>query len=53
MIGVEDLGLSAVPQHHLQSIQTKLRGKAIEELPAEYVSGEEIDDRHQVQEAFL
>jgi len=53
LVGVEDLWPAATSQRHLQSIETELRVKAVGELPAENVSGEQIHDRHQVEEPFL
>ena len=50
---MEDLWLTATSQGHFQSLQAELRVKAFGEIPAEHVPGEEIRDRHQVEEAFL
>jgi len=50
---VEDLRPAATAEGHLQSFQAKLCVKAVGELPAEYMPGVEIYDRHQIQEAFL
>jgi len=49
---MEDLGLAATGQGHLQGLQAELRVKAVGELPAEHMSGEQIDNGHQVQEAL-
>ena len=53
LIGVEDLWIVTTCQRHLQGIEAELRVKAVGELPAEHVSGEQIHDRHQVEESFL
>ncbi len=53
MVGVEDLRSPDTAEGHLQSLQAKLRVKAVGQLPAENMPGVEINDRHQVQEAFL
>jgi len=53
LVGVEDLWPAAASQRHLQSLETELRVEAVGELPAEDVSGEQIHDRHQVEESFL
>lgn len=53
LVGVEDLWLAITFQRHLQGIQTELRDKAVRELSAEHVPGEENHDRHQVEEALL
>ncbi len=50
---MEDLWLTITFQRHLQGIQAELRVKAVRELPAEDVPGEQVDDRDQVEEAFL
>jgi len=50
---MEDLRPAATAEAHFQSFQAKLCVKAVGELPAEYMPGVEIHDRHQVQEAFL
>ena len=58
---MEDLWLAATFQRHLEGIQAEHRVKAVGEFPAVgeafsagvHMSGEEIHDRHQVQEAFL
>ena len=58
---MEDLWLATTCQCKLQGIETELRVKAVplrgsqglRELPAEHVSGEQIHDRHQVEESFL
>jgi hypothetical protein len=49
---MEDLWLEAASQGHLQGLQAEFRVKAVGELPAEYVPGDQIDNGHQVQEAF-
>jgi len=53
LIRVEDLGLTITCQHHLQGIQTKLRVKAVRELPAEHIPREKVHKRHQVEKTFL
>ena len=53
LIGVEDLGPAATFQRHLKGIQTEFRVKAVGELPAEHVPGEQIHDRHKVEEPLL
>ena len=53
LIRVEDLWLTATSQRHLQGVQAELRVKAVGELPAEHVPGEQIHDRHQVEESLL
>ena len=53
LVGMEDLWLSATRQCHLQGIQKELRVKAVGELPAEHVSGEQIHGRHQLEESLL
>ena len=50
---MEDLWLAITCQRHLQGIDTELRVKAVGELPAEHVSGEQFHDRQQVQESLL
>ena len=50
---MEDLWPPATFQCHLQGVQTELRVKAVGEFPAEHIPGEEIHDRHQVEEPFL
>ena len=50
---MEDLWLATTCQRHLQDIEAELRVKAVAELLAEHVSGEQIHDRHQVEESFL
>ena len=52
-VGVEDLWFAIPCQRHLQGIETELRVKAARELPAEHVSGEQIHDRHQIEESLL
>ena len=37
----------------LQSLETELRVKAVGELPAEHVPGQQIHDHHQVEESLL
>ena len=49
---MEDLWLVASLQRHFQRIAAELRVKAVGEPPAEYVPGEQIHDRHQVDESF-
>ncbi|WP_255440008.1 hypothetical protein [Synechococcus sp. PROS-9-1] len=39
---MEDLWLAACLQRHLQGIDAELRVKAVRELPAEHVPGEQI-----------
>ncbi len=53
MIRMKDLWLTPVFQRHLQSMQTELRIKAVRELPAENVPGEQIHGRHQIEETLL
>lgn len=53
LVGVENLWFAITFQRHVQGIQTELRVKAVGEPPAEHVRGEEIHDRHQVEEALL
>jgi len=53
LVGVEDLWLAATFQRHFQGLQTELPVKAVGELPAEHMPGEEVHDRNQVEEAFL
>jgi hypothetical protein len=43
----------ATLQRHLQSLETELRVKAVGELPAEHVPGQQIHDHHQVEESLL
>lgn len=58
---MEDLWPAATFQRNLQGVQSELRVKAVplrgsqglRELPAEHVPGEEIHDRHQVEESLL
>ena len=50
---MEGLWLATSCQRHLQGIEAELHVKAARELPAEHVSGEQIHDRHQVEESFL
>jgi hypothetical protein len=50
---LEDLRPASTAEGHLQSFQAKLRVKSVGELPAEYMPGVVIHDRHQLQEAFL
>jgi len=50
---VEDRWLSAASQRHLKGIQTELRVKAVREVPAKGVPGEEFNDPHQVEEPLL
>ncbi len=40
-------------RRHLKGIQTEFRVKAVGELPAEHVPGEQIHDRHQLEKSFL
>jgi len=49
---VEDLWLASAFQRDLQGLPAKLRIKAVRELPAEYIPGEKISNRHQVKETF-
>jgi len=53
LIRVEDLFLAATLQRHFQSLETELRVKAVGELPAEHISGEQIHDRHQVEKTLF
>jgi hypothetical protein len=53
LLGMEDLWFAATLQRHLQSLEAELCVKAVRELPAEHVPGEEIHDRQQVEEALL
>ena len=50
---MEDLRHPATAEDHLQSLQATLRVKAVGQLPAENVSGEQIHDCHQVEESSL
>ena len=52
---MEDLWLSATTEGHLhlQGLQTEFCDKTARELPAESISGEQIHDRHQVEESLL
>ena len=50
---MEDLWLTTTLQRHSESLEIELRVKAVGELPAEHVPGEQIHDRHQVEEPFL
>ena len=50
---MEDRWLATSCQCHLQGCETELRVKAVRELPAEHVSGEQIHDRHQVEKSLL
>ena len=52
-IGVEDPWLTATFKSQLQSLHAEPGCKAGGELPAEHESLAEIDDLHQVEEAFL
>jgi hypothetical protein len=53
LIGVEDLWLAITCPRHLQSIEAELCVKAVRELPAEHVSGEQNHDCHQVVKSLL
>ena len=50
---MEDLWFAIPCQRHLQGIGTELLVKAVRGLPAEDISGEQINDRHQVEESLL
>jgi hypothetical protein len=50
---MEDLWLPATFQRHLEGIQAEHRVKAVGDLPAEYMPGEEIHGPHQGLEVFL
>ena len=49
---MNDLWPIATRQGHLQRLHVELRIRAVGKLPAENVSGEEVNDRHQIQESF-
>jgi len=53
LVRVEDLWPADTFQCHLQGIETELGFKAVGELPAEHVSGQQIHDCYQVEEALL
>ena len=50
---MEDLWPAATFQRNLQGIETELRVKAVGELLAEHIPGEQIHDRHQIEESLL
>ena len=50
---MKDLWPAATGQGHLQRLHAELRIQAVGKLPAENVSGEEVNDRHQIQEPFV
>ena len=52
LVGMKDLWSAATRQGHLQRVHAELRIQAVGKLPAENVSGEEVNDRDQVQEPF-
>jgi hypothetical protein len=47
--GMGDLWITVISQSHLRNLKAELRDKAVGELPAEKVLGEEIHERHQVE----
>ena len=49
---MKDLWPAATREGHLQRVYAELRVQAVGQLPAENVSGEEVNDRHQIQESF-
>jgi hypothetical protein len=52
LIRVEDLWLAASFKGNLQSLQAELHVKAVAELPAEHMPGEESHHGHQRQESL-
>lgn len=49
---MEDLGLTATFECHVQGLQATLRVKTADELRAEHAPGEDIDDCRQEEETF-
>ena len=49
---MEDLGLAATGQGHLQGLQAELLVKAVRKLQTVHVPGEQIHNHRQVQEAL-
>lgn len=49
---MKDLWSGATSQGHLQRVHAELRMQAVGKFPAEYISREEVKDRHQIQESF-
>jgi len=50
---VDDLWLAHIFQCLLHSIQKEVPAKAFRQLSAEHVSGEQVHNRHQVEEFLL
>jgi hypothetical protein len=44
--------LTATLQSHPQSLKAEMRLKAVGELPSEHIPGEDIHDRHSLEETF-
>jgi len=52
LVRLKDLGPAATRPGHFQRLHAELRIQAVGKLLAENVSGEEVNDRNQIQEAF-
>ena len=50
---MNDLWPAATRQGHPQRLHAELRVQSVEKLPADDVSREEVNNRHQIQEVFL